>query len=127
MNRATAPLLISILLLGSLQSIRLPVSSSSPALSQLGNSTAPARGTQTASLARGMLPRNEDGPWTALCRYFAAYDPEYFANQRRPTTNAQHEPVPLDEAIRRTIAWERANPPAEIDPDQFDYAAEDAA
>ncbi len=38
-----------------------------------------------------------------------------------------HEPVPLDEAIRRTLAWERANPPAEIDPHQFDYAAEDAA
>jgi len=36
------------------------------------------------------------------------------------------EPVPLDEALRRTIAWERANPPAEIDPNQFDYAAEDA-
>ncbi|HEU5367063.1 MAG TPA: NAD-dependent epimerase/dehydratase family protein [Ktedonobacterales bacterium] len=37
------------------------------------------------------------------------------------------EPVPLDEALRHTIAWERANPPAPIDPRQFDYAAEDAA
>jgi nucleoside-diphosphate-sugar epimerase len=37
------------------------------------------------------------------------------------------EPVPLEEAIRRTIAWERANPPRRIDPAQFDYAAEDAA
>ncbi len=37
------------------------------------------------------------------------------------------EPVPLDAALERTIAWERANPPAEIDPKQFDYAAEDAA
>jgi nucleoside-diphosphate-sugar epimerase len=36
------------------------------------------------------------------------------------------EPVPLDEAIRRTIEWERANPPAEFDPRKFDYAAEDA-
>lgn len=36
------------------------------------------------------------------------------------------EPVPPDEALRRTIAWERANPP-EVDPKEFDYAAEDAA
>jgi nucleoside-diphosphate-sugar epimerase len=37
------------------------------------------------------------------------------------------EIVPLDEAIRRTIAWEQMNPPKTIDPKQFDYAAEDAA
>jgi nucleoside-diphosphate-sugar epimerase len=36
------------------------------------------------------------------------------------------EPVPLDEAIRRTIRWERANPPTEFDSHRFDYAAEDA-
>ncbi len=35
------------------------------------------------------------------------------------------EVVPLQEAVRRTVAWERANPP-DIDPDRFDYAAEDA-
>lgn len=35
------------------------------------------------------------------------------------------EPVPLDEAIRRTIEWERANPPGEFNPHKFDYAAED--
>jgi nucleoside-diphosphate-sugar epimerase len=34
------------------------------------------------------------------------------------------EPVSLDAGIERTIAWERANPPA-IDPKLFDYAAED--
>ncbi len=37
------------------------------------------------------------------------------------------ERVPREEALVRTVAWERANPPAEIDPQQFDYAAEDAA
>lgn len=37
------------------------------------------------------------------------------------------EPVPREEALRRTVAWHRANPPAEIDPARFDYAAEDAA
>ena len=36
------------------------------------------------------------------------------------------EPVPLAAGIERTIAWERANPPA-IDPKMFDYAAEDEA
>ena len=37
------------------------------------------------------------------------------------------EPVPLETALARTIAWERANPPVEVDPKQFDYASEDAA
>lgn len=61
---------------------------------------------------------------------------------RRPGNAAQHwaassarirrdlgyaEPVAVDEAIRRTIEWERHNPPpAEFMP-AFDYAAEDAA
>jgi nucleoside-diphosphate-sugar epimerase len=37
------------------------------------------------------------------------------------------EAVPLQEAIQRTVAWERANPPGEFHPHRFDYAAEDAA
>ncbi|HZQ50970.1 MAG TPA: NAD-dependent epimerase/dehydratase family protein [Bryobacteraceae bacterium] len=37
------------------------------------------------------------------------------------------EPVDFTAALERTIAWERANPPSQIDPKQFDYAAEDAA
>jgi nucleoside-diphosphate-sugar epimerase len=36
------------------------------------------------------------------------------------------ERVGFEEALRRTIAWERANPPKEIDPKEFDYVAEDA-
>ena len=35
------------------------------------------------------------------------------------------EPVPLRKALAETIAWERANPPAQIDPSAFDYKAED--
>ncbi len=35
--------------------------------------------------------------------------------------------VPVDEALRRTVEWEQANPPRQIDPAQYDYAAEDAA
>jgi nucleoside-diphosphate-sugar epimerase len=37
------------------------------------------------------------------------------------------EPVAIEEAIRRTIRWERENPPAGVLLAQFDYAAEDAA
>jgi nucleoside-diphosphate-sugar epimerase len=37
-----------------------------------------------------------------------------------------HELLPREEAIRRTIEWERANPPA-LPLAQFDYAAEDQA
>lgn len=35
------------------------------------------------------------------------------------------EKVPLEEALRRTIEWERANSPGEVDPKQFDYESED--
>lgn len=35
------------------------------------------------------------------------------------------EQVPRNEALRRTVAWERAHPPMERPPDSFDYAAED--
>jgi nucleoside-diphosphate-sugar epimerase len=37
------------------------------------------------------------------------------------------EIVPLDEGLRRTIAWERANSPSEVDEASFDYPAEDKA
>ena len=36
------------------------------------------------------------------------------------------ERVSLDEALKHTIAWERAHPPKEVDPREFDYAVEDA-
>ena len=35
------------------------------------------------------------------------------------------EPVSLDEALRQTIAWQRANPPSEVDARLFDYTLED--
>lgn len=37
------------------------------------------------------------------------------------------EAVAPEEALRRTVAWERVHPPAQVDPRNFDYAAEDAA
>jgi nucleoside-diphosphate-sugar epimerase len=36
------------------------------------------------------------------------------------------EVVSQSEALQRTVAWERANPPRTTDPSQFDYEAEDA-
>ncbi len=36
------------------------------------------------------------------------------------------ERIDIDETIQRTVNWERAHPPAQIDPKDFDYAAEDA-
>jgi nucleoside-diphosphate-sugar epimerase len=36
------------------------------------------------------------------------------------------ETVSREEALQRNIAWDREHPPAEVDPTQFDYAAEDA-
>jgi nucleoside-diphosphate-sugar epimerase len=37
------------------------------------------------------------------------------------------EPVGINEAIRRTAAWEQRNEPSAINPQQFDYDTEDAA
>jgi nucleoside-diphosphate-sugar epimerase len=37
------------------------------------------------------------------------------------------EPIPFTLGLARTIEWERANPPAQVDAAGFDYAAEDAA
>lgn len=48
-------------------------------------------------------------------------------SSRIRTELGYRETLPPDEAMRRTVAWERAHPPASVDPAQFDYAAEDAA
>ncbi|HYL96738.1 MAG TPA: NAD-dependent epimerase/dehydratase family protein [Terriglobales bacterium] len=37
------------------------------------------------------------------------------------------DPVPMGTAVRLTLEWERAYPPDQLDPRQFDYAAEDTA
>jgi nucleoside-diphosphate-sugar epimerase len=36
------------------------------------------------------------------------------------------ERIPQAEALRQTVAWERAHPPSQMDQKRFDYAAEDA-
>jgi len=48
------------------------------------------------------------------------------SSQRIREELGYREPVALDEALRRTIEWERTHPPP-LELGQFDYAAEDAA
>lgn len=48
------------------------------------------------------------------------------SSERIRTELGYSEIVRQDEGIRRTIAWEQSHPP-DIDPQKFDYAAEDAA
>jgi nucleoside-diphosphate-sugar epimerase len=69
-------------------------------------------------------------------------DDDLPAHLRAPGNTAQHwigdttrireelgfrERIARDEAIRRTVEWERANPPAGVSPHQFDYPSEDEA
>lgn len=50
------------------------------------------------------------------------------ANSARIRTELGYKELwPLDEAIRRTIAWEQTNPPSGASFHQFDYEAEDVA
>lgn len=57
----------------------------------------------------------------------ASYKHDLAVDTRRIRKELGYEEgIPRDEALTTTVAWERANPPAEVDPKQFDYAAEDA-
>jgi nucleoside-diphosphate-sugar epimerase len=49
------------------------------------------------------------------------------SSERLRAELAYRETVDIEEAIRRTVAWEQKKTPSAIDPQQFDYAAEDAA
>jgi nucleoside-diphosphate-sugar epimerase len=49
------------------------------------------------------------------------------SSERIRTELGYQDMVEIEEAIRRTIAWEQRNPPSDLNPQQFDYAAEDAA
>ncbi len=48
-------------------------------------------------------------------------------SERIRTELGYKERVEIEEAIHRTVAWERQNPPSTINLQQFDYDAEDAA
>ncbi len=57
----------------------------------------------------------------------ANMEQEWFTDTTRIRAELGYtEPVSPGEALRRTVAWERANPPTDIPPTLFDYAAEDA-
>ena len=49
------------------------------------------------------------------------------SSERIRTELGYEEMVEIEEAMRRTIAWEQRNPPSVLDPQQFDYGAEDVA
>lgn len=53
-----------------------------------------------------------------------AHEPVTDTSRLRDELNYD-EHVSRREALQRTIAWERKHPPAEVNPAQFDYAAED--
>ncbi len=57
----------------------------------------------------------------------AAMEQEWAVDTTRIRTELGYvERIPRDEALRRTVAWERGNPPTDFPPALFDYAAEDA-
>jgi nucleoside-diphosphate-sugar epimerase len=49
------------------------------------------------------------------------------SSERIRTELGYEELIEIEEAIRRTIDWELRNPPRTINPQQFDYSAEDTA
>ena len=49
------------------------------------------------------------------------------SSERIRTELGYEELIEIEEAIGRTIAWERRNPPSTVNSQQFDYLAEDAA
>ena len=71
-------------------------------------------------LARGQTPKHLLQSGNAAQHVVASSD-------RIRTGLGYEEPVDIEEAIRRTIAWEQQNPPNTVNPQQFDYSAEDAA
>lgn len=56
------------------------------------------------------------------------FEQHLFMDSRRIRAELGYvEPITVDETLRRTVAWEKANPPQQIDPAQYDYTAEDEA
>lgn len=69
------------------------------------------------------LPRHQT-PQHLIQPY--SFEQHLFLDSTRIRTELGYsECVPADEALRRTIEWERANPPQHIDRAQYDYQAED--
>jgi nucleoside-diphosphate-sugar epimerase len=76
-------------------------------------------GGKVLEVPEGELPAHLKGP--------AGYEHDLVVDTARIREELGYrEKVTREEAVLKTIAWERANPPAEVNPEQFDYAAEDA-
>jgi nucleoside-diphosphate-sugar epimerase len=71
------------------------------------------------------LPRHEAPQHLILPYNFEQH--LFMASTRIREELGYAECVPVDEALRRTVEWEQANPPQQIDPAQYDYLAEDEA
>jgi nucleoside-diphosphate-sugar epimerase len=71
-------------------------------------------------LPRGQTPKHLLQSGNAAQHVVASSD-------RIRTELGYEESVEIEEAIRRTIASEQQNPPSTVNPQQFDYSAEDAS
>ena len=75
---------------------------------------------EIVGVPKHLLPEHLKGP--------TGYEHDLAVDTSRIRRELEYkERVSRNEALLKTVAWERANPPTEIDPQQFDYAAEDAA
>jgi nucleoside-diphosphate-sugar epimerase len=71
-------------------------------------------------LPRGQTPKHLLQPGNAVQHVVAS-------SERIRKDLGYEDLVEIEEAIRRTIALEQRNPPSALNPQQFDYSAEDAA
>jgi nucleoside-diphosphate-sugar epimerase len=76
---------------------------------------------EVVTMPDGQLPEHLNTP-SSDWAYDLATDTSRFREELAYT-----EPVSENTALERTVAWQQANPPEEIDEQQFNYAAEDAA
>jgi nucleoside-diphosphate-sugar epimerase len=80
---------------------------------------------RTVRLPRSQLPIGVGNPYDP--RHESPLLHHWDASSARARQElGYHELISRDEALRRSVAWERTNPPAQVHPAQFDYAAEDA-
>jgi nucleoside-diphosphate-sugar epimerase len=77
-------------------------------------------GGQVIAVPRERAPRHLIQPYR--------WEQHLFMDSKRIRSELGYaELFSVDEALRRTIEWEKANPPAQQDHAQYDYKAEDAA
>jgi nucleoside-diphosphate-sugar epimerase len=75
---------------------------------------------EIVTMPEGMLPAHLAAPYDWRQSLAAA-------TRRIRDELGYEEKISRDEALRRAVEWERANPPDEIDAKRFDYGAEDLA